>query len=245
MRSLDPIAVAYLLLFGFLVPLAVIRGRSRSRAGIGIPPFHRQAISIVLMELFFLLIALSAARAHDISVFARGTLPLKAVLLAAVVVILGLATLPPRWNRLLSPEQKLKSIATRPQKPGDLVPWFAVSLAAGVVEEIVYRGVLMAFVMPLARNWWLSVAICVLFFCLGHFNQPVLMVALVLIPLTVALHLIVAWTGSLYLAMATHFIYDFSAGFLFIRIARRHRAAASIPASPAPPLAESSTVPSR
>jgi len=38
MRNLDPIAVVYLAFFGFLVPLMVIRGGSRGRAGIGNPP---------------------------------------------------------------------------------------------------------------------------------------------------------------------------------------------------------------
>ena len=57
MRNLDPIAVVYLAFFGFLVPLMVIRGGSRGRAGIGNPPRNKQATQIIFMELFFLLIA--------------------------------------------------------------------------------------------------------------------------------------------------------------------------------------------
>lgn len=229
MHNLDPVAVGFLVVFGLLVPLAVIRGRSRGRGGIGIPPLPKLALQIVLMELFFLLVALAAARARDIDVFGRGSWPNKAILLGALVLILGLITLPLRW-KTLSAEQKLKSLATRPQKPGDLGPWFVVSLAAGIVEEIVYRGVMMAFLLPMTRNWWLSVVISVLFFALGHLNQSVVTVVLTVVPLAIAMHFLVAWTGSLYLAMTVHFLYDFLAGFVFIRIARKHLAAGGLAA---------------
>lgn len=220
MHNLDLLAVWYLVIFGLLVPFVVIRGRSHVRAGVAVPPLKKQAIQVVVMELLFLLIALLAARSRGIDVFARGVLPVKAVILAAVVLALGLITLPLRW-RMLSAEQKLVTLAARPQTINDLAPWFVISLAAGIVEEIVYRGVMMAFVMRITHSWWLSVAICVLLFALGHLNQPVLMVVLVLVPMAIALHLVVAWTGSLHLAMAFHFLYDFSIGFLFIRIARQ------------------------
>ena len=36
--------------------------------------------------------------------------------------------------------------------------------------------------------------------------------------MTVALHFLVAWSGSLHLAMTAHFLYDLLAGFLFVRI---------------------------
>jgi membrane protease YdiL (CAAX protease family) len=239
MNHFDPIAIWYLAVFGVFLPFVVIRARSRAHGAIGIPPLKKQAIQIVVMELFFLLVALAAARTRQIDLFAQGSLPLKAIILAAVVLVLGVITLPLRW-KLLSTEQKLKALATRPQKAGDLPPWFVVSVAAGVVEEIVYRGVMMALVLPMTRNWWLSVAICVLLFALGHLNQPVLMVV-ILVPMTVALHFLVAWTGSLYLAMTAHFLYDFLAGVVFIRIAREYRAAASSPYA-AQPAQESSAV---
>lgn len=231
MHNLDPVAVCFLIVFGFLVPLAVIQGRSHGRGGIGIPPLPKQASQIVLMELFFLLVALAAARARRIDVFALGSLPIKAILLAAVVLILGLVTLPLRW-KTLSAEQRRKSLATRPQKPGDLGPWFAVSLAAGIVEETVYRGVMMALLLPRTRNWWLSVVICVLLFALGHLNQSAVMVVMTLVPMATAMHFLVAWTGSLYLAMTVHFLYNFLAGFVFIRIARKHLAACTWAAQP-------------
>jgi membrane protease YdiL (CAAX protease family) len=223
MQNLDPLAIWYLVVFGLLVPFLVIRGRFRGQGIVGFPPLNKQALSIVIMELSFLVIAWFAARQRGISVFTRGSLPGKAVLLAAVVLLVGLATLSWRW-KMLSAEQKRRTLAARPQKLSDLAPWFIISVAAGVVEEIVYRGVMMAFVLPITRDWWLAVAICVLFFALGHLNQPVLMVILVLVPMAIVLHLLVAWTGSLGLAMAAHFLYDFLVGLLFIPIARKHAA---------------------
>jgi hypothetical protein len=48
--------------------------------------------------------------------------------------------------------------------------WGALSLAAGV-EEIVYRGVMVAFLLPITGNWWVAVAACIAAFTVGHVNQ--------------------------------------------------------------------------
>ena len=232
MSNLDLLAVWYLAFFGFLVPFLVIRGRARVRAGVAIPPLKKRYLQTVAMELFFFAVAMFAAWNRGIPVFSRGILPARAVVLACVIFALGLGTLPLRW-KFLSDEEKRRSLATRPQQTGDLGPWFAISLAAGVVEEIVYRGVMMTLLLPMTRNWWVSVAICVLFFALGHVNQPLRMVALVLAPLAVGLHLLVGWTGALYLAMATHFLYDFFAGVIYIRLIREYRSTSPAPASAA------------
>ena len=74
--------------------------------------------------------------------------------------------------------------------------------------------------------WLAAVAICVVLFALGHANQPWRMVVIALVPMSVGLHYLVLWSGSLYPAMATHFLYDFCAGFLFIRLARERRSTA-------------------
>jgi membrane protease YdiL (CAAX protease family) len=45
-----------------------------------------------------------------------------------------------------------------------------VSLAAGTVEEITYRGAMFALLLAMTRNWWTAVTTYV-FFSLGHANQ--------------------------------------------------------------------------
>ncbi len=226
MHSVDPLAIWYLAIFGVFVPFVVIRGQMRARSVFAIPPLKKLSVQIVGMEMLFLVVALVAARNREIEVFSAGTLPARAVVLAGVLIAYGLGTLPARW-KLLTEEEKRRSLAARPQSAGELVPWFAVSLAAGVVEEIVYRGVMMAFVLPMAGSWLAAVAICVVLFTLGHANQPWRMVVIALVPMSVGLHYLVLWSGSLYPAMATHFLYDFSAGFLFIRLACERRSAAA------------------
>jgi membrane protease YdiL (CAAX protease family) len=42
--------------------------------------------------------------------------------------------------------------------------------------------------------------------------------------LGVAMHILAWLTGALYLSMALHFIYDFFAGVIYIRLARQSRA---------------------
>ena len=129
--------------------------------------------------------------------------------------------LPLLWRRS-SEDEKRRALLTRPNEPKDLPWWFLVSLAAGTVEEITYRGVMIALLLPLTRNWWIAVAICVLFFALGHANQKLSRMAFVGV-IAVGCHVLVWMTGALYLAMAVHFIYDFIAGIIYLRWAQQMR----------------------
>ena len=60
---------------------------------------------------------------------------------------------------------------TRPRAPRDLTWWFAISLAAGVSEELVYRGMMPALLLPYTRNWWTAIAISAVIFATSHANQ--------------------------------------------------------------------------
>jgi CAAX protease family protein len=111
--------------------------------------------------------------------------------------------------------------------------WAGVAVIAGVVEEFAYRGVLFVLVQRVVGGWWPAVAVCVAAFSLAHFTQGWRGMASIA-AIAFAAHGIVRVTGDLYTAMTVHAVYDFFAGVLILRFARRDGVLPLAPAAPAP-----------
>jgi membrane protease YdiL (CAAX protease family) len=213
------LAIWFLFIFGLFVPYLTIKSARAVRAGATVPPRKRIFLSTIIMLLLFLVVSLFAAREAGIDVFARGTVSLRALAAALAMLAICLAIMPLLW-RTSSDADRRRTLLTRPQQTGDLGWWFLVSLAAGTVEEITYRGVMVAILLTLTRSWWLAVAISVLCFTLGHANQCISRM-LVIAAIALGCHLLVLLTGALYLAMAVHFTYDFLVGIIYVRFAKQ------------------------
>jgi len=89
--------------------------------------------------------------------------------------------------------------------------WFdMVSITAGVCEEILYRGLLLATLVSLVGTWP-AVAISSLIFGLGHAYQGVSGIAKTgLIGLVLAL--LTVFSGSLFIAIVLHAVIDLASG---------------------------------
>ena len=216
---MDLLAIWFLLIFGVFVPYIAFQSGRRIRAGAPIPPRKRIFINVLVMQILFLGISLLTARYREIDVFVAGRFSSKAVILAIGMLGIGLGVMPLFWRRS-SDDEKRQTLLARPNETSDLGWWFLVSLAAGTVEEITYRGVMFALLLPMTRNRWTAAAICVLFFALGHANQR-LSRMIFIGAIAIGCHALVWMTGALYLAMAVHFTYDFIAGIIYLRWARR------------------------
>lgn len=94
------------------------------------------------------------------------------------------------------------------QEPPRLIVWMAglpvavrlaISLSAGVVEELFFRG----FLQPR-----IGIALSTVLFVCGHleYGQPFMLVGLTLLSLLYAL--LVRWRGSIWAAMTAHFLFD-------------------------------------
>lgn len=224
MWHLDPLAIWFLFIFGIFVPYISFKSGRRIRAGAPIPPRRRVFKNILVMQLLFLLISLFTARNRGIELSLPGTLSIGSVVFAIGMLGIGLSVMPLLWRRS-SEDEKRRALLTRPNDAKDLGWWFLVSLAAGTVEEIAYRGVMFALLLAMTRNWWTAVTICVAFFALGHANQGLLRMSFVG-AIAVGCHVLVWMTGALYLSMAVHFAYDFIAGIVYLRWAQQRKPAA-------------------
>jgi len=95
--------------------------------------------------------------------------------------------------------------------------WVALSLAAGVGEELTWRGVQPELIAQMTGALWPAVTICALTFGIGHIRQGWGWVAIVTV-FSLACHGLTLATGSLYVAMAVHVAVNITVG---LRVADR------------------------
>jgi membrane protease YdiL (CAAX protease family) len=93
--------------------------------------------------------------------------------------------------------------AATPQTREEQAGWIAVSLAAGVTEELTWRGVQPELIAQLTGHLWPAVLICAATFGLGHIRQgkPFVLIA-ALFALT--FHALTWLTGGLWVPMMVH-----------------------------------------
>jgi membrane protease YdiL (CAAX protease family) len=99
-----------------------------------------------------------------------------------------------------------------PSNADERVIWFGVCAAAAICEETAYRGVLFHLLSTGFGGWWVPAIVTSLCFALAHVVQgwkSTLVVGL----FGLAFQYLVLLTGSLYLAMLVHFLYDLIVGW--------------------------------
>jgi len=107
-------------------------------------------------------------------------------------------------------EQMGETFSLAPQTPRESRLFDMVSITAGVCEEILYRGLLLATLVPLVGTWP-AVAISSLIFGLGHAYQGI--AGIVKTGLTgLVLALLTVSSGSLFIAIVLHTVVDLASG---------------------------------
>jgi membrane protease YdiL (CAAX protease family) len=216
--NVSPFGWLYLATITGFLPWAAIRSARRVRQSGRTPTRQQHLTSVAVSQAGMLVLALGAARSDFVWLFPPLRFGPANLAIVAAFLVPTLGTLPWRWR--LRPEAQRRRIAWMyPQCPGDLWWWALVSLAAGTVEEIAYRGVMVTLWGRVLGSWWAAVAVCVAAFALAHFVQGTLAMSVIVL-FTVALHGIVRITGDLYTVMAAHVLYDFFAGVIMLRLLR-------------------------
>lgn len=122
--------------------------------------------------------------------------------------------------------QTMKPLAPfLPKSPRALAWGLGVSLAAGVAEEVAYRGFLVAYVSSLAPSW-AAIAVSALLFGTAHLYQGVAGV-LATTALGAAFAVMYLNTGSLLLPMLLHALIDASSMVTAYLVLRPKRAEAT------------------
>ncbi len=173
------------------------------------------AFTLVVLTAF----SLAVARVQWIGLFPRGTTRWGAGLAAgAAMYLAAVALMRPRWRKAVL-ERKRIVYLFMPETPAERAWWIAVAFLAGVGEEITWRGVQTALLVPVTGSYAAAVSLSAFSFAFGHVMQGWRSVAVILL-FALGFAGIVAISGSLYVAMMVHVAYDVTAGLTYGRLGR-------------------------
>ena len=210
-------ATLHLLVFGLLLPVAGARSYRRLRT-IPLPPRPVHFLSVTVQQLVFLGFAVWVARREGIVLFPPVAPGVPDLLLGAAVTAALVALLRGRWRQSIERRERAAYLFM-PWTAGERRLWAAVSAAAGLAEEVAYRGVLVAILARLAGSPLAAVPIAALLFGLAHGVQG-RQSAVTIGGVALVFHGLVLVTGTLYVAIAVHFAYDLLAGLSYGRLGK-------------------------
>jgi len=222
------LGMLYLLLVGLFLPYAtwksgrVAKERPAPRRGVYLASALQTAAILGGVGLW-------VAHVEGIELFRAVMPPLRDVGIGLVAVVMLLVLLAPYRAGIARRRERRMQLFCQPT-PGERVLWVVVSLSAGFWEELVYRGVLGTLLLRLTGSPALAVALALAAFAGGHLHRgfgALLPVALI----GAVLHAFVLLTGTLYVAMGVHFLYDVGAVFANMRLAERHGITRETPAA--------------
>ncbi len=138
---------------------------------------------------------------------------------AILAQVIYLATVSRNADKLTEIKEQMGELSNlAPQTPTENRLFDMVSITAGVCEEILYRGLLLATLVSLVGTWP-AVAISSLIFGLGHAYQGIRGIAKTgLVGLVLAL--LTVFSGALFIAIVLHAAVDLTSGRIMGRALR-------------------------
>lgn len=228
-----PIPLLFLTWLLVLMPAAAIKSAHALRAGRAgattrpLPSRESIWIRTTVSLAVLLVFAWYTGRGFDYRPFAVPPLgPGDAcAAVATLAVYFGLRAV----SRALRSDTERRGMAVyflAPRTPREWVLWTLTVVVASVAEEMAYRGVGMAILWYAFGSPWIAAGICALGFALAHWTQGWKSAVIILL-MALAMHGLVAVTGTLVLAMLVHAVYDLVAGYQIAGEARRFDAEAA------------------
>jgi membrane protease YdiL (CAAX protease family) len=219
----DPRALVagfHVLFFGLYLPLAVFRMHRRISTGTRPLPDPKKHFRGATLELAtFLTISILVARKTRIDLLAFDRTKLVPGLAAgAAMYVAAVAYMRPRWRRAVERRAPVVRLFM-PRDAGERLWWIAVSLLAGIGEEITWRGVQTQLLVPIVGSFAIAAILSAVSFGGAHMVQGWRSSAVIVL---FALGFqAVAWaSGGLFVAMAVHVAYDVTAGLVYGKLGR-------------------------
>ncbi len=181
-------------------------------------PLALRFYAMLLPQVVLGVLAIATGLAEGIDLFPTAAPSATAWFAGLVFLATALVLVRPHWRRSVEehkPTWRLFAPTTRRERR----MWVGLSLSAGIGEELVWRGVLPALVAAVTGSLALGIVLSVISFALAHAIQGIRSV-LAIAGIAAAFHALVFISGSLYVAMVVHFVYDVIAGFTYARFAK-------------------------
>ncbi|HEV8659657.1 MAG TPA: CPBP family intramembrane glutamic endopeptidase [Thermoanaerobaculia bacterium] len=213
-----PAGYLHLLIFGVLIPISAIRSKKLIESH-PLPPRRRYFLSVLIQTASFALFSIFVARQNWIEIFPQRTPPSRAILAGCVFLAIAVPYGWTRWRKAVAKRKRIVALFM-PTNGTENVLWIGTAAIAGFGEEITWRGVQIVLLTRLTGSFVIAAAICVAMFAISHALQGWRSVGAIAI-FAAAFHALVWLAGSLYVAMAVHFLYDLIAGFAYGHLARK------------------------
>lgn len=207
----------HLLLFGIVVPIAVIRSKVRVDAGDPLPPLRGHLTATMITLLIFGAVSVIVAWLEGIPLFPRRSPSGAAWMAGAAFVGVTVVAMRPRWRRAVVERQRIVALFA-PRDAGERRLWISASILAGLSEEITWRGVQFSLLGSLTGDPLVAAVLSAVMFGAAHLVQGH-RTAWVIVGYALAAQALVWLAGSLYVAMAVHATYDAIAGLTYGRFA--------------------------
>ena len=203
--------------FGLWIPFLAIRTGLRIDKA-ALPPKKRYFVTVLVQLAIFAAFSIAVARGEWIPLFPPRA-PSAASIAAGLGALAGMIALArPMWRRRVA-ERSRKVWLFMPRDAAERALWVANATAAGFGEEITYRGVLFVLLWRLTGSALAGALLSAVAFSIGHYLQGwksmgiIFGIALIFQGLT--------WlSGSLYVAIAVHALYDIAAGLHYGKFGR-------------------------
>jgi len=206
----------YLFFMGIFLPGLCIRSYFRLKAGARFPPKSALRRQTIIMHALMFLFAWFVWRSFGQPVFPPYAIQWKHAAVGLAILVILPCLMYPMW-KANAIQKRERVYRTRPQSPQEMPEWIAMSLTAGFAEELAYRGVLFGILMYWIGNWWTAALLCAVAFALGHAIQGWKSVLIIFV-MSLVFQWFVRFSGTLYLAMVVHAVYDIIAGYCYMRL---------------------------
>src|SRR5690348_8587035 len=225
---LDVQSVVFVLLMLVVMPIGAVRSKSivagRERSA---PQRADLLTRALLVQLLLFVFAFLVARSEGMALWSWRGLSLGTIVVAigALTFLLTVGAL--SWH-LRTPDER-RSLWMRhllPETTGQWGLWLAVSLAAGVAEETAYRGVLVVLLASATASFAIAVLLSAAAFAVVHYPQGAKNMGWVF-AIGLVMQAVVGATGTLYVAMGVHAVYDVTAAIAALGRLREEEAEAS------------------
>lgn len=215
--SISVLGWAFVVFVTVIVPWVVLRNRESALDMADIPLAIR-FYAMLLPQIVLGVLAAVTGLVEGIELFPRRPPSLMSWLAGIVFLLATVALVRPHWRHSIE-EHKPTWRLFAPTNRRERRMWVVLSLSAGIGEELVWRGVLPALLVTLSGSLTIGITLSVVSFALAHAIQGLRSV-LAIAAIAAAFHALVFISGSLYVAIVVHFVYDVIAGFTYARFAR-------------------------
>jgi membrane protease YdiL (CAAX protease family) len=209
---LAPTGYFHLLFFGVFLPYLAIRTSKRVSTR-PLPPKVPHFRAQVATLLVFLALSLAVAFKEWIILWPREFPDARMILIGLLVLVVMIMLMRPMWRSRVEARAR-KIWLFMPRTGEERAWWVACSVAAGISEEVTYRGVMYALLWRLTDSMLAAALIGATIFAVSHFMQGIKSMAIIF-AFALTFQGIAFFTGSLYVGIAVHALYDVAAGLFY------------------------------